>query len=477
LRGSVAFGFGCAALLAAAEPDFQPLFNGRDLDGWDTWLGPRSSGYHDPATSNEPAIGLNRDPLGVFTVVTHDGAPAIRISGEVFGAITTRREFGDVHIRVEYKWGRKKWPPRHEAKHYRDSGILYWCVGRHGAGSGAWMRSIECNIMEKGGGQWWSVAGSTCDVEGRRVVLDREPAVPYRGESPGEAVILWEPGGPVLRGVAEGVTSPLDPERPGEWNVCEVFAWGHAALHVLNGQVVLALTNPRYREAGRDVRLERGRIQIQSEGAEIFYRRLEARPLTGIPPALMPHVPAEARDESGFQPLFGQDAGDGWAQCGPGGFTLSNGVATAYDGMGLWWHTNRMFTNFVLRGEWRLEAPDADSGVFVRFPDPGNDPWNAVKHGHEMEIGDDPAGQDPAWRTGALYPFRPPRHVRLRPAGEWNEYEFTCIGHHYAIRINGELVTTWTDPQRRTTHGYIGLQNYQAGKNSQHRRLRIKELP
>src|SRR4030095_462102 len=55
------------------------LFNGKNLSGWDSWLGPRSGGYHDRATSKEPALGLNVDPVGVFTVVRHDGSPSIRI--------------------------------------------------------------------------------------------------------------------------------------------------------------------------------------------------------------------------------------------------------------------------------------------------------------------------------------------------------------------------------------------------------------
>ena len=96
--------------------------------------------------------------------------------GEVFGAITTKEEFGNCHIRVEYKWGEKKWPPREQPKHYRDTGILYWCIGEHGAGSGAWMRSVECNIMERGVGQWWPVAGTYVDIEGRKVVLEKEPS-------------------------------------------------------------------------------------------------------------------------------------------------------------------------------------------------------------------------------------------------------------------------------------------------------------
>jgi hypothetical protein len=145
--------------------------------------------------------------------------------------------------------------------------------------------------------------------------------------------------------------------------------------------------------------------------------------------------------------------------------------------MGLWWYTSQTFTNFVLRGEWKLEAADSDTGVFVRFANPENDPWNAVRTGHELEIGDDPEGKDPVWRTGALYPFSAPARVMTKPIGEWNSYELAVVGHTYVVRINGETVNIWTDPDRRTASGYIGLQNYEEGKGAAFRNIRIRVLP
>ncbi len=182
-------------------------------------------------------------------------------------------------------------------------------------------------------------------------------------------------------------------------------------------------------------------------------------------------------DETGFRPLWVGDRPEGWGQCGPGSFTLTNGVATSHGGMGLWWYTNRMFTNFVMRGEWRFANRESDSGVFVRFADPGRDPWNAVRSGHELELGDDPEGKDPTWRTGALYPFQPPTRVTTKAVGEWNAYEFIAVGHTYIVRLNGETVTVWNDLHQRSAAGYVGLQNYQEDKGTQHRHLRIKELP
>lgn len=458
----------------APPGEWQPLFHQKDLANWDKWLGPASGGYHDPEKSAEKPLGLNNDPRGVFSVVEKDGSPAIRVTGEIFGALTTHQEFGNVHIRIEYKWGEKKWPPRHEAKHYRDSGVLYWCVGPHGAGSYAWMRSVECNIMEKGVGQWWGVAGTYVDIEGRKVVLEKEPSIPYRGEGPGEECILYSPGGPQFT-TGEGITSSLDPEKSRDWNVCEVVAWGNIAIHLLNGEVVLALANPRYRESNREMALTHGKIQLQSEAAEIFFRKVEARSITEIPSLLFRHIPPAAPGEVGFAPLLGVTNTPGWAQTGPGHFTLENGIATGHGGMGLWWYTNRMFTNFVLRGEFLQEQDIADSGVFVRFPDPKNDPWNAVRQGHEIEIGD-PNPENPTWRTGSIYPFQAALAGKSR-RGEWNEYEIVCLGQNYSVRLNGHIVTTWTDPERRSAAGYIGLQNYNDGKTVRHRRLRVKELP
>src|SRR5436305_7701871 len=73
------------------------LFNGKDLTGWDSLLGPAEKGT--------PPLGKNHDVKNVFSVVELDGKPAIRVSGQVWGGLTTRDEFENYHLRVEFKWG------------------------------------------------------------------------------------------------------------------------------------------------------------------------------------------------------------------------------------------------------------------------------------------------------------------------------------------------------------------------------------
>ena len=69
------------------------------------------------------------------------------------GYIATNQEFENVHIRVEYKWGVKRFPPRSESK--RDNGILYGLVGE----DKVWPRMVECQIEEGDVGDYFLVDG------------------------------------------------------------------------------------------------------------------------------------------------------------------------------------------------------------------------------------------------------------------------------------------------------------------------------
>lgn len=177
--------------------------------------------------------------------------------------------------------------------------------------------------------------------------------------------------------------------------------------------------------------------------------------------------------EEGFVSLFDGEHLSAWVQCGPGSFKVENGIATGSGGMGLWYYGKKTFANFELRGEWQQEQK-SDSGVFIRFPDPKNDPWIAVKQGHEMEIGDPkPSNKS----TGSIYAFHGPTELPLKPLGEWNEYGITCTGKRYQVRINGKLVTDYTDEAGRPLSGYVGIQNFPWPGAVRHRNVRIKELP
>ena len=181
---------------------------------------------------------------------------------------------------------------------------------------------------------------------------------------------------------------------------------------------------------------------------------------------------APATDDEGFRTLLGPRRRDGWRMAGPGGFDVdADGVATARGGMGLWWHETE-WRDFALKLEFRQTRVEDNSGVFVRFPDPGNDPWVAVKQGYEIQI----AGAEPSKHsTGAVYDFQAASRVPLNPPGEWNEYEITCIGPRTWVRLNGALVNVFEGD--RGLAGRIGLQNHDDKSPVSFRNVRVKALP
>jgi len=69
----------------------------------------------------------------------------------------------------------------------------------------------------------------------------------------------------------------------GEWNTIEVMAVGDRSIHILNGHVVNVLQNARRAVGEPKIPAVTGQIQIQSEGAECEYRRMEIQPLAAFP--------------------------------------------------------------------------------------------------------------------------------------------------------------------------------------------------
>lgn len=256
-----------AVILAIAAPcdagdGWTPLFNGKDLSGWDTWLGK-------PYKEKDP-VGLNKDPKKIYTVVDVDGRPAIRISGEIFGALTSQKEFENYHLKLEFKWGEKRWPPREKV--VRDSGLLYHCVGPHGAGGGFWMRSQELQIQEKDCGDYWSVDRAIVDVEAEK----KGKTLVYKKGGDKFTVPNKETGPRIIK-------SPDNENPTGQWNTIELMTVGPTSVHIVNGKVVMILTGSRHLVDGKETPLTRGKIQIQSEGAEVFYRNIAVRPLSAVP--------------------------------------------------------------------------------------------------------------------------------------------------------------------------------------------------
>lgn len=252
------------------KDEWQVLFNGKDLTGWDTYIGPPQD--DGGKRLSDVPVGLNNDPEHVFTIVNDNGEKVIRISGENWGGISTKKEYENFHLQLMFKWGGLSWGQKKGKK--KDSGLLYFAVGSHGADGGAWMRSQEFQIEEGNCGDYWGVAGGREDVHAIKK-SDSE----YVYDPVGEMYTFSATSKVGRHCIKRG-----DAERPsGEWNTLDLYCRGDTSVHIINGKVMMALYHSQQEDSGSVSPLTKGKLQIQSEGAEVFYKGIKIRSLDAIP--------------------------------------------------------------------------------------------------------------------------------------------------------------------------------------------------
>ena len=231
------------------------LFNKKDLSRFYTYLKKR---------------GRNNDPKKVFTI--QDGV--LRISGEEWGLLTTEEEYTTYRLVVEYKWGDETFPPRENG--VRDSGVWLHAIGEDGAyrGEGNWMRGIEANIIEGGTGDLKPIGdGSDQFSLTAHVAPKKVQGLVYQADGRKKTINLgrinWWGRDPGWNDT-KGFRGKNDVEKPlGEWNRYELVVKGPSLDVFLNGVLV---------NQAVDVKPQKGRIGFQSEGAEIFFRRIDLVP-------------------------------------------------------------------------------------------------------------------------------------------------------------------------------------------------------
>jgi hypothetical protein len=271
-----------------AQSGWRSLWNGKDLDGWTTWMQQPSPTSDVPGLKRDAdgkytePIGSGRDPLEVFTVAKDvDGRPAIRISGEAFGELRSKASFKDYHLKFQFKWGEKKWAPRDKPETPRDSGLLYHVHSEPGAEGRTWARSVELQIQEHDVGDLYAV-GSAIAVRAKARPGTKPTLYDY--DPMGEWTYFSQSQGSMGRCIKQP-----DNENPtGEWNTVELIAFRDDAIHIVNGKVVMRLHGPVKITGDLPTPVTSGPIILQSEGAELFYRDIQVRPITAIPPEFAP---------------------------------------------------------------------------------------------------------------------------------------------------------------------------------------------
>jgi len=261
-----------------SETSWTSLWNGSDLTGWHSYLGTPYTLEVDSLGNKLEPYGIDNDPLEVIKVVETDQGNAIRISGVAWGMIYTEGDYKNYHLKLKVKWGEKMHPPREKGP--RDSGLLYHGFGEPGSAND-WMGSQELQIQEGDMGDYWPVGDVEIDI----------PSIPYKDKS-----YIYKEGADLrtyyFADILETATQDsvakrrvfkaFDAENPhGQWNEVELFVMGDSSVHVVNGKVVMRLFNSRFMSSKKP--LNSGKIILQSEGAEVFYRDLLIKGIDEIP--------------------------------------------------------------------------------------------------------------------------------------------------------------------------------------------------
>lgn len=228
----------------------------KDIGSFTTWL--KKTGREDPER--------------VFRL--EDGI--LRCGDEDMGYVATREAYQNYYLSLEYRWGRRN--PNDQ--YVRNSGVLLHGVGPDGSQGGVWMTSIECQLAQGCEGDLILIKGKTADGQPYSATIASNTIIGKDGktrwQSDGMKTVYsgrqfwWSRHQPFFKELIDtrgenDVASPL-----GEWSRVECVSKGTRITIKINGVTV----NECF-----DANPAAGKILLQSEGHEVFFRNMEVRPL------------------------------------------------------------------------------------------------------------------------------------------------------------------------------------------------------
>lgn len=268
----------CVQATDAVETPITPkqiirFFDGNETKGLYSWL--ERSKYTDPDKVLRVQDGI------------------VHFSGNENGYLCTRKPYRDYILFIEYRWGDLTYGSRQTMA--RSSGVFLHGNGADGGSRGKYMTGLECQIIEGGTGDFELIPARTLDgnltnVQGVFITVETASHLDYAKQP------VWQKGGKRIsladvaclharRGTRvswfnhdsewkneKGYPAKSDLASPGnEWTKLKIVSAGdHVQFHV-NG----VLANEAF-----EVKPSSGRISLQLEGAEIYFRNFELRPLS-----------------------------------------------------------------------------------------------------------------------------------------------------------------------------------------------------
>lgn len=207
----------------AEEPEFKPLFNGRDFTGWKAF---------GRATKDGPTKAI--EPADSWSIA--DGV--LKCTGKPTGFLITQDSYKDYALRLKWRYPK-------ELK-VGNSGVLIHCRKENVV----WPVCVEAQLRSGRAGDLWLQTAAEVKLtvpDGRRDADDKTMRHIWRNPKDGD------------------IDKPF-----GEWNDMEIVCKDGSIAVSVNGKLV---------NEGKDCNLTEGRIALQAEGTEIHFRDIEMKRL------------------------------------------------------------------------------------------------------------------------------------------------------------------------------------------------------
>jgi len=194
----------------------------------------------------------------------------------------------------------------------------------------------------------------------------------------------------------------------------------------------------------------------------------------------------------GFRPLFNGKDLNGWVAEGVKEFTADGTTEPVWivkdgeihcrgKGFGFLRYERESFDDFVFHVEFRM-APKCNSGLGFRtraFDPKDSRGTRPSFYSYEIQLTDDGDKPPNVHSSGSLYRYVAPKVSAMKPAGEWNTIEITCVGPKIQVNLNGQLIqdvdqTTIEALKTKPLKGNVCLQNH--GGTIQFRNVRLREI-
>lgn len=198
-----------------------------------------------------------------------------------------------------------------------------------------------------------------------------------------------------------------------------------------------------------------------------------------------------AKVEAGFVSLFDGTTLEGWTMLDKRGegYGVKDGAIFCAKGGGGKLLTEKEYSDFILRFEFRMPPEGSNNGIGIRTPLEGD----AAYVGMELQVLDEKAALSGKWGNlreaqfhGSVYDVFPAKKGAMKPAGEWNQQEVTAKGRQITVKLNGTTILDVNlddakDPEVLKKHpglantkGHIGF----LGHNDfvEFRNIRVKTL-